>query len=978
MPTSAPVSTSTSDNASATSASAVGSTGVSTSDRIPPAPFSKQGFLVIRGARQHNLKGLDLDLPRNKLIVITGPSGSGKSSLAFDTIYAEGQRRYVESLSSYARQFLERMDKPDVDFITGLAPAIAIEQRTTTRNPRSTVATQTELYDYLRLLYARIGITRSPVSGEVVTRFTPHTAAKDLGTRLTENTRFYVTFACPTFKGQAQADVIRLMIQRGFSRVIITPTENQAQKGAVPTFVDLSDDPEGAGRAAKERLYFVTDRLVARNIDEAWYHRLADSLEQTFVEGSGYAHMFTVEGEQFTYTEYFERDGIRFEEPTPNLFAFNSPLGACKRCEGFGRVPAIDPDLVIPNPQLSVRQGAVAPFRTQQWASYFRLLVQCCAEARIDIDLPFEELSKRDQDLIWNGKGDYPGVHGFFSYLQKKNYKMHYRIYYARFRGYGPCPDCDGYRLRAEARYVKVADLHLGQVVEMTAGAAYRWVQSLTLSETEKAVAGRVLEEIEKRLRFLVNVGLDYLTLDRLSQTLSGGENQRINLATALGSSLVGSLYVLDEPSIGLHPRDTDRLIKTLEHLRDIGNTVIVVEHDVDMMRRADIVLDLGPGAGYLGGQLQFMGTLQEMVISDVSLTGQYLSGKKEIPLPAERRKVRPSRVIRIENARSHNLKRISVDIPLHMIACVTGVSGSGKSTLVHHTLYQALRREKGDYEGGARVGLHEAIRGADLIEAVEMVDQSPIGRSPRSNPVTYLKAFDGIRELFATTPQGRLRGLTPGYFSFNVAGGRCEQCQGEGMVQVEMQFLADLYLECEACRGKRYKQDALEVTYRGKSIYDVLEMTVDEACSFFSDQGRVASKLDVLRDIGLGYLKLGQPSNTLSGGEAQRIKLAVHLSKPMTRSTLYIFDEPTTGLHLDDIRRLLKALNALVQKGHSVLLVEHNLDVIKCADWVIDMGPEGGMQGGKIVAEGTPEQLLEAGVGHTAAFLKQVMPGHA
>ena len=947
--------------------------------------------LVVKGARQHNLKNVDLTLPKKQLVVVTGPSGSGKSSLVFDTIYAEGQRRYVESLSAYARQFLERMDKPDVDLITGLAPAIAIEQQTGTRNPRSTVATQTEVYDYLRLLFARVGTTVSPVSGEVVTRDSPRSVADELAEALPDGTRFYLCFPFPNHKGAKKADELAALQARGFYRLVALPTDGQAAKGVGPDVIDLSQTEIADVKTPTTRLLVLVDRLVARAGDEAMTNRTADSVEQAFREGDERAIIVTVPREEggtmqrLDFSAHFERDGMTFEEPTAQLFSFNSPLGACPVCQGFGRVPGIDPDLVFPNPDLSLRQGAIAPFRTDQWSKHQRSLLKVAAREGIDADTPYTLLPQAHKDIVWNGKGDYPGVKGFFAYLAKKSYKMHYRIFTARFRGYTRCESCDGYRLRSQALHVKLKGpalgtegdtprwTHIGEIAELTTADAKLFFEGLELSDHDREVAGRILEEIEKRIGYLVEVGLDYLTLDRLAQTLSGGETQRINLATSLGSSLVGSLYVLDEPTIGLHPRDNDRLIAILEGLRDIGNSVLVVEHDEQMMRRADQIVDVGPGSGSHGGEIMFQGTFEEALESDASLTGAYLSGRKTIPVPEARRSVDPERVVTVRTARANNLKRIDVDFPLDLITVVTGVSGSGKSTLVHSTLFAALQRLKGgDYQG--KVGAHDAVTGHELVDAVEMVDQTPIGKSPRSNPVTYVKAFDPIRDLLSKTHQAQIRGYRAGTFSFNVPGGRCEVCQGEGVVQVEMQFLADLYLECEACGGKRFKQDVLEIRWNGKNVDDILGLTVDEAVDFFAGETRVANKLQGLQDVGLGYLTLGQPSNTLSGGEAQRVKLAAHLSKRHSGHTLYLFDEPTTGLHFDDINTLLKAFNALVEAGHSVVLIEHNLDVIKAADWVIDIGPEGGRRGGFVVAEGTPEQIAEVEASHTGRFLREIL----
>ncbi|MDE2996379.1 MAG: excinuclease ABC subunit UvrA [Bacteroidota bacterium] len=931
--------------------------------------------IVLRGARQHNLKGVDLDLPRGRLVVFTGPSGSGKSSLAFDTIYAEGQRRYVESLSAYARQFLERMDKPDVDLISGLAPAIAIEQKTVSKNPRSTVATQTEIYDHLRLLFARVGTTFSPVSGKEVTKDSPRSVARALMSELEDGTRFYLCFPFPTHRKAPFERELKVLKQRGFFRLVALPTEKQKEKGKTEELIDLNETEAADIRIAKDRLLVLVDRLVARAGDEAMESRVADSVEQAFDEGGGYViSVMARDGAVRRFSRFFEEDGMRFEEPSPHLFSFNSPLGACPTCQGFGRTAGIDPDLVIPDPSLSIRQGAIAPFRGDSWSKYFRDLIRVAADEKINIDVPFSDLDEKALDIVWEGKADYAGIYGLFRYLEKKNYKMHFRIFHARFRGYSLCPECQGTRLRKEAAYVRVAGMTIGEIGQMTTAEARAFFDDLVLNEHDEAVAGRLVEEIRKRLRYLVDVGLEYLTLDRLSQTLSGGESQRIHLATSLGSSLVGSMYVLDEPSIGLHPRDTSRLISILEHLRDIGNTVLVVEHEEAMMKAADHIVDLGPGAGRHGGQVVAQGPLPDLLEDPRSLTGAYLSGRKQIPVPATRRPVDAQYVIRVEGARQHNLKNLDASFPLGVFACVTGVSGSGKSTLVQDTLYQGLAKLKGTHAGDVKVGRHTAIRGHRLVDAVELVDQSPIGRSPRSNPATYVKAFDVIRSLFAETHQACIRGYKPGTFSFNVPGGRCETCQGEGVVKIEMQFLADLYLECEACKGKRYKQDVLDIRFRGKSIDQVLDLTIDEALEFFADENALVRKLQVLQDIGLGYLSLGQPSNTLSGGEAQRIKLAAHLGKTSRDRTLYVFDEPTTGLHFDDIRKLLDAFNALVENGHSVLVVEHNLDVIKASDWVMDLGPDGGVRGGFIVAAGTPEEIALVDKSHTGRYLAPLL----
>jgi excinuclease ABC subunit A len=954
--------------------------------------------IVLRGVRQHNLKGLDIDLPKQKLIVVTGPSGSGKSSLAFDTIYAEGQRRYVESLSAYARQFLERMDKPDADLISGLAPAIAIEQKTVSKNPRSTVATQTEVYDHLRLLFARIGTTYSPVSGEIVTKDSPRSVALELEDKLEALTRFYLAFPLPQHKKTKVAEELAALRERGFFRLLVLPTPRQAEKGKTEEVLDLNDTDPASVRIARVRLLVLVDRLALKPGEESVRSRIADSVEMAFREGGGRCVVIP-RGEpsvQLAFSEHFERDGMTFVEPSPLLFSFNSPVGACPTCQGFGRVPGVDEDLVIPNPLLTLRQGAVAPFRTEQWSKYFRDLVRAAARLKMPIDVPYEDLSDEHKRVVWEGSGDYVGVNGFFEFLQKRSYKMHYRIYNARFRGYTRCPDCHGYRVREDALYVKiggpervrmgkaperesdprpvVGPIHIGEIGEMTTADALDFFDRFEPTQHQREIAGRVLEEIHKRLRYLVDVGLDYLTLDRLSQTLSGGESQRINLATSLGSSLVGSLYVLDEPSIGLHPRDTGRLISILKNLRDIGNTVLVVEHEADMMRAADQIVDIGPGSGSRGGEVVFQGTYDEVLTDEASLTGAYLSGRKEIAVPEVRREVDPEHVLVVKKPREHNLKRMDVTVPLGLVCCVTGVSGSGKSTLVEDIVFRGVQRALGQFEEGAKIGAHDYIEGTEHLEAAEMVDQSPIGKTPRSNPVTYIKAFDAIRKLLADTRQAQVRGYKAGTFSFNVPGGRCETCQGEGVVQIEMQFLADLYLECEACRGRRFKQEVLEVRWNGKNVDDMLNMTVDEGVDFFTGEKALASKMQVLQDIGLGYLTLGQPSNTLSGGEAQRIKLAAILGKLAKERTLYVFDEPTTGLHFDDVRKLIDAFDQLVEAGHSVLIVEHNLDVLKCADYVIDLGPEGGRAGGEVVAAGTPEEVAATPGSHTGRYLKPLL----
>jgi excinuclease ABC subunit A len=943
---------------------------------------SAQDHIVIRGARQHNLNDIDLELPRNELVVFTGPSGSGKSSLCFNTIYAEGQRRYVESLSAYARQFLERMDKPEADLITGLAPAIAIEQKTSGSNPRSTVATQTEIYDHLRLLFARIGTTYSPVSGRPVSKDTPQDVADRVEAELNDGARFYLCAPIPERADMALRDQLKSLRERGFFRILLLPTERQAAKGETPDTLDLNqEDPSSINRYGRDRLLVLIDRLKVEAGDADARSRIAESTEQAFNEGDGYCTVIPAPrsgyGEAsfpgapqhqgpiplFEFSAHFERDGIRFEEPTPQLFSFNSPVGACPTCQGFGRVS---------------RDGALAPFRGDKWGKHFKDLIAVAADVGLNIDCPYHALEDWEKDLVWAGKDDYIGLDGFFRFLDKNSYKRHYRIFRARFRGYSECPDCEGHRLCDDALYVKVGGAavekkHIGEICAMTTREARDYFEALELTEYEQEVAGRVMEELRERSRYLVDVGLDYLTLDRLAQTLSGGEMQRINLSTSLGSSLVGSLYVLDEPTVGLHPRDNERLIDILQRLRDLGNTVLVVEHDPVTMEAADQLVDLGPGSGAFGGEVVFQGPYDDILEDADSLTGQYLSGRKQVAVPDERRPVDEADMLVVENARQHNLKHIDVEIPLGQIVCVTGVSGSGKSTLTNQTLYEGLHRLKGG-SGDGTVGAHNTIRGHEHVDTVEMVDQSSIGRSPRSNPATYTNAFDGIRRLFGSTRQANVHGYDKGTFSFNTSGGRCEECEGQGVVKVEMQFLADLYLECEACNGQRYKKEVLDVTYQGKNIADVLDMTVDEAASFFAGERAILNKLEVLQDIGLGYLTLGQPSTTLSGGEAQRIKLASHLNSRSSDRTLYIFDEPTTGLHFDDIKQLLGAFEQLVDAGHSVLIIEHNLDVIKYADHVIDLGPEGGDEGGEVVVAGTPEEVAACEESHTGRFLKDVL----
>ncbi len=936
------------------------------SDVRTPSQISKNGSgnsgrpIVVKGARVHNLKNIDVEIPRNKLTVVTGVSGSGKSSLAFDTIYAEGQRRYVESLSSYARQFLERMDKPDVDMMQGISPAMAIQQKTTTSNPRSTVGTSTEIYDYLRLLYARVGQTISPKSGKQVQKDTPGTIIRELFEELKEKTKFYVLFPIELREGRQLKEHLGVLREKGFTRLLNRNDESITDLGSEDINFDL---------ISPDTHRVLVDRLSLKKDDEG-RSRLADSIETAFREGNGRCSVKVRNGEEYPFSERFERDGMEFLEPTPQMFSFNNPFGACDTCEGFGRVAGIDEDLVIPDHDKSIRAGAVAPFDSPKFSKYLRDFVKVAAKMQLPIDQPYKELDKETKRILWHGKDGYAGIYGFFEDVKSQFYKVHMRVLYSRYRGYSRCPDCEGYRVRKDAQYVKVGGLHVGEVSEMTIGHARTFVDELKLSEFEQNVAGQILYEIRKRLKYLDEVGLDYLTLDRLTNTLSGGESQRISLANSLGSSLIGSLYVLDEPTIGLHPRDNDRLINILKSLRDIGNTVLVVEHDPEMIKAADHIIDIGPFAGSYGGEVVFSGPYKKLLNAG-TLTGKYLSGKKEIPIPEKRRKGNGN-TVRVEGASENNLKSIDVEFPLGKLVCVTGVSGSGKSTLVHDTLYASIQKELGTWK--EKVGRHRNIDGLRHIEFVEMVDQSPIGRSTRSNPATYTKAFDGIRDLFANSRQSKIMGYTPGHFSFNVPGGRCESCQGEGVQKIEMQFMADIELVCEECVGTRFRKEILQVQYRGKNIHDVLNMSVSDAIEFFVDETSIISKLQPLEDVGLGYLKLGQSATTLSGGEAQRVKLAKFLSKTNHGHTLYFFDEPTTGLHFEDISKLLKSFNELVNQGHSVIIIEHNLDVIKSADWIIDIGPEGGFGGGQVVATGTPEEIAEVEASHTGRFLKEIL----
>lgn len=923
-----------------------------------------KSFIQIKGARVNNLKNIDVDIPKNKLVVITGMSGSGKSSLAFDTLYAEGQRRYVESLSSYARQFMGRMNKPEVDYIKGIAPAIAIEQKVITSNPRSTVGTSTEIYDYLKLLYARIGKTFSPISGKQVTKDTISSIIDELMTYPEDTTITIFTELIPINKRKLKEE-LSLLLHKGFVRVLFEEKIQKIESIIEDTTIQNKDFKAG-------EVHIVVDRIRLDKQDET-NSRIADSLQTAFFEGKGECYV-DIDGDRKHYSDKFELDGMLFEEPTPNFFSFNNPYGACKRCEGYGKVIGIDADLVIPDKSRSVYDGAIAPWRGEKMSEWLNRLVRNALKFDFPIHRAYGDLTPTQQELLWTGNKYFGGLNQFFEELEQQTYKIQYRVMLSRYRGKTDCPDCKGSRLRKDATYVKIAGKSITDIVLLPLEEALQFFKGLKLTEQEQLIAKRLLAEIVNRLQFLCDVGLSYLTLNRLSNTLSGGESQRINLATSLGSSLVGSIYVLDEPSIGLHPRDTQRLIGVLKSLRDVGNTVIVVEHEQEMMEAADYLIDIGPEAGINGGQLVFAGTYPEILQDKDSLTGQYLNGQLTIPTPKTRRKWRDS--ITVKGARENNLKGINVTFPLNVFTVVTGVSGSGKTSLIRRILYPALQKAIGNYSG-EQTGIFDALEGdITRIEQIEMIDQNPIGRSSRSNPVTYVKGWDEVRSVYANLPAAKASGLKPAAFSFNVEGGRCDVCQGDGEVKIEMQFMADIVLPCEACGGKRFKQHVLDVEYKGKSVADVLDLSVDEAIEFFDDVPKVIAKIKPLQDVGLGYVKLGQPSSTLSGGEAQRIKLASFLIKGNnSKKTLFIFDEPTTGLHFHDIHKLLKAFDALIALGNSILVIEHNMEMIKTADWVIDIGPEGGNKGGKIVFEGTPEDLAECNESYTGKYLKNHLP---
>lgn len=919
-----------------------------------------KSYIQIKGARVNNLKNIDVNIPKNKLIVITGMSGSGKSSLAFDTLYAEGQRRYVESLSAYARQFMGRMHKPEVDYIKGIAPAIAIEQKVITSNPRSTVGTSTEIYDYLKLLFARIGKTYSPISGDLVTKDSVSSIIDKLMLEPEDSTVTIFT-GLSASSGRKLKEELSILLQKGFVRILF--------EGSIQKIEDVIEDKTIKNRSFKDgEIQIVIDRIRLDKEDET-YSRIADSLQTAFFEGKGECFV-QVNEEKKHYSDKFELDGITFEEPSPNFFSFNNPYGACKRCEGYGKVVGIDPDLVIPDKSKSVYDGAIAPWRGEKMGEWLDKLIKTALKFDFPIHRSYSDLTKEQQELLWTGNKYFEGLNDFFVDLEKQTYKIQYRVMLSRYRGKTTCPDCLGTRLRKDATYVKIQGQSIIDIVLLPLDEALTIFKTLSLTESEQVIAKRLLAEIINRLQFLCDVGLSYLTLNRLSNTLSGGESQRINLATSLGSSLVGSIYVLDEPSIGLHPRDTQRLITVLKSLRDIGNTVIVVEHEQEMMEAADYLIDIGPEAGVNGGELVFAGTYKEILKDSKSLTGKYLNGDLLIQIPEKRRKWTDKLIVK--GARENNLQGIDVTFPLHTFTVVTGVSGSGKTSLIKRILYPALQKAIGSYSG-EQTGVFDNLEGdMDSIEQVEMIDQNPIGRSSRSNPVTYVKGWDEIRAVYAALPAAKAAGLKPSAFSFNVDGGRCDICQGDGEVKIEMQFMADISLPCEACNGKRFKQHVLDVTYKEKSVADILELSVDEAIDFFADQPKIIAKIQPLQDVGLGYVMLGQRSSTLSGGEAQRIKLASFLIKGNNnKRTLFIFDEPTTGLHFHDIQKLLNAFNALISLGNSILVIEHNMEMIKTADWVIDIGPEGGNKGGKVVFTGTPEDLANCNESYTGRFLK-------
>jgi excinuclease ABC subunit A len=964
---------------------------------MPKHDFSKldpRHFIIIKGASTHNLKKLDVAIPRNKLVVITGLSGSGKSSLAFDTLFAEGQRRYVESLSSYARQFIGRMDKPEVDYIHGIAPAIAIQQKVNTRNPRSTVGTGTEIYDYLKLLYARVGRTISPVSGKAVKKNSVADVV-DFICNFNEG-RFLITTPLMRHPGRTIIDDLNILLQKGFTRLLLNGQVKDIEAEVnEPSLTEASKVKATRGRKPKVQEQPVTavphpdyllliDRMaIHENPDEETLARLADSVQTAYNEGMGSCiiHKLEADGSVLThlFSNRFELDGITFEEPSVHLFSFNNPFGACKKCEGFGSVIGVDEDLVIPDKSLSVYDGAIVCWKGEKMKEWNDKLVMNAYKFDFPIHKPIYELSNFHKELLWKGNQYFKGLTEFFNFLEEQIYKIQYRVMLSRYRGKTICPDCMGTRLRKDANYVKLAGRSISEIVLMPAKESLAFFKTIELEAQDSRIAKRLLTEIINRLQFLDDVGLGYLSLNRLSNTLSGGESQRINLATSLGSTLVGSMYILDEPSIGLHSRDTARLINVLKQLQKVGNTVIVVEHDEEIMRAADQLIDIGPEAGIHGGNLVFQGDFKEIEKQNEGLTARYLNGKDLIPVPGQRRKWK--KFIEIRGARENNLKNVNVKFPLGIMTVVTGVSGSGKTSLVKKILFPAIKKMMGGY--GEATGNFDRLDGNYLdLTAAEFVDQNPIGKSSRSNPVTYIKAYDEIRTLYADLPLSRTRGYKPSHFSFNVEGGRCEACQGEGLITVEMQFMADIHLKCESCKGKRFKEEILAVEYRSKNIFDILDLTVEEALDFFDEYSgpaknksfhqKICNKIGPLNDVGLGYIKLGQASSTLSGGEAQRIKLASYLGKGNhATNTLFVFDEPTTGLHFHDISKLLEAFNALVKNGNTLVVIEHNLEIVKSADWVIDLGPEGGNDGGYLMFEGTPEGLVKSPASITGKYLK-------
>lgn len=933
-----------------------------TREEKPMDVLSGHDDIFIKGARMHNLKNIDVRIPRNKLIVVTGVSGSGKSSLTIDTLFAEGQRRYAESLSAYARQFLMRMDKPDVDYIHGICPAIAIEQKVTSRTPRSTVGSMTEVYDYLRLLFSRIGKTYSPVSGKEV-RKDSVTDVVDYIQSLPDGTRLHILAPLIVHEGRKLEEELELILQKGFPRIFIRTKKNTQT-------IAIEDILSGEVSLPENNVsqFLLIDRMVTQSGEEDLQHRIADSIQTAFYEGEGSCVLEIEQHSPVSFNDRFEADGIRFEEPVPNLFSFNNPYGACPECEGFGMVMGIDPDLVIPDKTLSVYEGAVSCWKGEKMQEWQKMFIYKASLQGFPVHKPIASLTAAEWDLLWNGGHGVKGVHQFFEMVQENLYKIQYRILLARYRGKTICPHCQGNRLRKEALYVKVAGKTIADLMAMPVKDLYEWLLQVEFNEHEKKISGRIMTELLQRVRTLIQVGLSYLTMYRTANTLSGGESQRIQLTRFLGSNLTDSLYILDEPSIGLHPRDTDQLIQVLKSLRDLGNTVVVVEHDTLMMEEADHIIDMGPLASHLGGRVIAEGNYDAIVANPQSLTGQYLSGKLKIQPSFIERK--PIGYIHLEGCRQHNLKDLSVSFPLGVMCVVCGVSGSGKTTLVKHTLYPALLKHF--KLGTEKPGLYSSMKGdLSLINHVELIDQNPIGKSSRSNPVTYIKAWDEIRKLFAKQQKARIQGFSEKFFSFNTDGGRCDTCKGEGEIIVEMQFLADVHLTCDQCKGKRFKQEILDITYQGKNVYDILEMSVDEAIDFFASDAKIVKALQPLSNVGLGYIKLGQSSNTLSGGEAQRVKLASFLGKGgLSQKILFLFDEPTTGLHMHDIQKLLTSFDALIEKGHSILIIEHNTDVIRYADHVIDIGPEGGEKGGYILYAGAPQGLKKVKESYTGRYL--------